>query len=105
MSVVKVIIGLGVALIAAGVAAYTFWLKPQLEFAEIATAFGAKKFCSCLYVAELTEDQCKVDFTDDVSMATFIPEDKAVTVKVLGGRISSRSVYQEGLGCVLQPEN
>lgn len=105
MSVVKVIIGLGVALIAIGVAAYAFWLKPQLEFAEIATAFGAKKFCSCLYVAELSVDQCKIDFTDDVSMATFIPEDKAVTVDVMGGRISSRAIYQEGLGCVLKPQS
>lgn len=105
MSVVKVIIGLGVALIAIGFSAYAFWLKPQLEFAEIATAFGAKKFCSCLYVAELSVDQCKIDFTDDVSMATFIPEDKAVTVDVMGGRISSRAIYQEGLGCVLKPQS
>ncbi|MGJ8561222.1 MAG: hypothetical protein ACSHX3_13385 [Litorimonas sp.] len=105
MSVVKVIIGLGVALIVVGTAAYAFWLKPQLEFAEIATAFGAKKFCSCLYVAELTVDQCKADFTDDVSMATFTSEDQAVTVEVLGGRMSSRAVYNEGLGCVLNPAN
>jgi hypothetical protein len=105
MSVVKVIIGLGVVLIAIATAAYTFWLKPQIEFAEIATAFGAKKFCSCLYVAELTVDQCKVDFTDDVSMATFIPEDRAVTVEVLGGRISSRAVYEDETGCVLRPES
>lgn len=105
MNVVKVIIGIGVALIAVAAAAYTFWLKPQIEFAEIATAFGAKKFCSCLYVAELTEDQCKVDFTDDVSMATFIPEDNAVTVEVLGGRISSRAVYEGASGCVLRPDS
>lgn len=105
MNVVKVIIGIGVASIAVAAAAYTFWLKPQIEFAEIATAFGAKKFCSCLYVAELTEDQCKVDFTDDVSMATFIPEENAVTVEVLGGRISSRAVYEGASGCVLRPDS
>lgn len=103
MSGVKVIIGLGVVVIGIGTMAYMIWLKPQLEFAEIATAFAAKKFCSCLYVAELSVDQCKIDFTDDVSMATFIAEDGAATVKVLGGRISSRAVYQEGLGCVLRP--
>lgn len=101
MSLVKVIIGISAALLAVAAAAYVFWLKPQLEFAEIATAFGAKKFCSCLYVAELTEAQCKLDFTDDVSMATFIPEDRAVTVQVLGGRMSSRAVYKDGQGCVL----
>lgn len=103
MRAVKVIIGLGLVGVALGTAAYAFWLKPQLEFAEIATAFGAKKFCSCLYVAELSEDQCKADFTDDVSMATFLPEDKAVTVEVFGGRISSRAVYEGATGCVLRP--
>ena len=103
MSIVKVIVGIGVAAIAIASGLYLFWLKPQLEYAEVATAFAAKKYCSCLYVAELTAEQCKTDFTDDVSMATFIVEDKAATVEVLGGRISTRAVYEEGLGCVIRP--
>lgn len=103
MKVVKVIMGFGVVLFAIGVAAYMFWLKPQLAFADVATNFAAKKFCSCIYVAGLTEDQCRVDFTDDVSIATFILEDRAVRVDVLGGRVSSRAVYQGATGCVLLP--
>jgi len=104
MSIVKVIMGIGVAVAAIVSGLYLFWLKPQIEFAEVATAFSAKKFCSCLHVAGLSVDQCKADFTDDVSIATFIAEDKAATVEVMGGRISSRAVYEDGLGCVLRPE-
>ena len=105
MSIVKVIMGLGLALVAIVTGLYLFKVKPTLEFAEVATAFGAKKFCSCLHVAELSVDQCKADFTDDVSMATFIPEADGARVEVLGGRISSRAIYSEKTGCTLVPED
>jgi len=104
MSVVKVILAITALLIAAIGAAYLFWLRPQLEFAQIGTAYGAKKMCSCLHVAELTLDQCKADFTEDISMVTFIPEEAAVTVEVLGGRVSNRAIYRPGLGCALVPD-
>jgi len=104
MSAVKVIIAIFVLLIVGAVAAYQFWLKPQIEFAQIGTAYGAKKMCSCLNVSELSLDQCKADFTEDISMVTFIPEENAVTVEVMGGRITNRAIYRPGLGCTLVAE-
>ncbi|GLQ22641.1 hypothetical protein GCM10007853_05150 [Algimonas ampicilliniresistens] len=104
MSAVKVIITILALLFAAVGAAYQFWLKPQIEFAQIGTAYGAKKMCSCLNVSELSLDQCKADFTEDISMVTFIPDKNAVTVEVLGGRISNRAIYRPGLGCTLVTE-
>ncbi|MEL6686192.1 MAG: hypothetical protein AAFP97_01065 [Pseudomonadota bacterium] len=103
MKIVKVIIAMGVILGLMAGAAYTFWLKPQLEFANVATAFAAKKVCSCLHVAEMSLEQCRADFTDDVSMATIIAEGQTVTVEVLGGRVSSRAVHTPDLGCTLLP--
>ena len=84
---------------------YSVWLKPQLEFAAVATAFAAKKACSCVHVAKLSFEQCRADFTDDVSMATFTPGENRMTVSVLGGRVSSEAVYTPGLGCRLLPEH
>lgn len=105
MRVVKVIIGLGLGLVIAGGLGYTLWLKPQLEFASVATAYGAKKMCSCLFVSDLSLDSCKADFTEDISMVDFTPDETGVTVEVLGGRISARADYQSGLGCALVPED
>jgi hypothetical protein len=84
---------------------YSVWLKPQLEFAAVATAFAAKKACSCVHVAKLSFEQCQSDFTDDVSMATFTQGDNSMIVSVLGGRVSSEAVYTPGLGCRLLPED
>ena len=82
-----------------------FWLfvRPMLAFAPIASAYGAKKVCSCVFVAERSLEQCKVDFTEDVSAATFIQEDSAVRVEILGGRYTERAEFTEGQGCRLVP--
>lgn len=103
MKIVKVIIAIVIVLGLIAGAAYTFWLKPQLDFARVATAFAAKKVCSCLHVAEMTLDQCRVDFTDDVSMATISVEGEIVTVSVLEGRVSSQAIHTPDLGCRLLP--
>lgn len=103
MKIVKVILILGVLIAFLAGVAYVVWIKPQLEFARVATAFAAKKVCSCLHVAEMSLDQCRADFTDDVSMATIEADGQTVTVEVLDGRISSRAVHTPGLGCTLLP--
>lgn len=104
MKAVKVILVIVSVVLLCAAAAYQVWLKPQLTYAKIAASYGAKKFCSCLHVAELTVDQCQADFSEDVSMATFIPEDNGARVEFLGGHISARAEFREGLGCTLQPQ-
>lgn len=104
MKAVKVILTIVALLLVAGGVAYQVWLKPQLVYADVAANYAAKKFCSCLFVAELTVDQCKADFSEDVSMATFIPDADGASVEILGGRISARAQYRDGLGCTLMPE-
>ncbi|MEM9600864.1 MAG: hypothetical protein AAF926_07570 [Pseudomonadota bacterium] len=104
MKAVKVILVIIAVLFGTGLLAYQIWLKPQLDYASIAANYGAKKFCSCIFVADLTAEQCEADFSEDVSMATFIVEDNAARVEFLGGRISARAVHREDLGCTLQPD-
>ncbi|MGB6317090.1 MAG: hypothetical protein WBG08_00520 [Litorimonas sp.] len=104
MKVVKVIVAVTALIGAALWAGYAVWLKPQLEFAEIATAFAAKKVCSCLHVAELPMERCEVDFTDDVSMVEFVSDGDEVRAEVLGGRIAGRAVHRPGIGCTVVPD-
>ena len=100
-----------VALIGAGV--WQFWLKQQVAFAQVATAYGAKQVCSCRFVAERELQSCLVDFPADLSAVSFnvssslIAEnrsarsDDTVTASVLGGLIQSRARYEAGLGCAV----
>jgi hypothetical protein len=103
MKVVKVIVVVALVLLGAAWAGYALWLKPQLQFAQVATAFAAKKVCSCLHVAELPMEVCEADFTDDVSMVSFQADGNVVSAEVLGGRISSVARHTPGLGCALSP--
>lgn len=102
------------AVIGAGV--WQVWLKPQVAFAQVATAFGAKQVCSCRFVAEREMESCLVDFTADLSAVSFnvssslIADNRSpdsvdtVTASVLGGLIQSRARYEDGLGCALVKE-
>ena len=103
MNTVKVIKWLAAILLLALVAGFFLVARPLLQFAPLASAYGAKKVCSCVFVAGRDLDACKADFTEDVSAATFILEERAVRVEVLGGRFSERAAYREGLGCALVP--
>jgi len=107
------LIGLA-ALIMIGGAVWQFWLKEQVAFAQVATAYGAKQVCSCLFVAEREFDSCLGDFTEDVSQVNFavsssrITEngrsrrDDTVTAEVFGGMIQNRARFEPGLGCTLE---
>lgn len=105
MKVVKVIMVLAGLLLALAVAAYVFWLRPQLRFAEVGTAYGSKQMCSCLFVSDMSLDQCQADLGDDLAAVTFIREEAAVTAQVLDGRISNRAEHVPGLGCKLVPDS
>jgi len=111
---ILLIIVLFLAVIGAGV--WQVWLKPQVAFAQVATAFGAKQVCSCRFVAEREMQSCLVDFTADLSAVSFdvsssrvtengaTRSDDTVTASVLGGLIQSQARYEAGLGCALVKE-
>lgn len=103
MNTVKVIKWIALLLGLALLAGYILVARPLLQFAPLASAYGAKKVCSCVFVAERDLEACKADFTEDVSAATFIREPSAIRVEVLGGRFAERAVFTEGLGCALVP--
>ena len=105
MKPVKVILWVLAALALAGLVAFWVFVRPLLQFAPLATAYGAKKACSCVFVAERSLEACKSDFTEDVSVARFIQEESAVRVEVdTPGRTHvERAEFTEGLGCALVP--
>ncbi len=80
---------------------WQFWLRDQLSFARLATAYGAKMVCSCRFVAGRDLQSCKGDFTVDISAFEFTETDNGVQASVLGGLISSRAVNEPGLGCAV----
>lgn len=101
MSVVKVIKWAVSAFVLIAAGFYFFVLRPQLEFAPIATAYAAKKVCSCIFVTDRPLEMCEADFVEDVSAATFTVEDQAVRIDILGGRFSDRAEFTPGQGCRL----
>lgn len=75
----------------AGGFAWQFFLKDQVAYARIATAYGAKMVCSCRFVAERPMESCLTDFTVDISQITFDETADSVRASVLGGVVSSEA--------------
>ncbi|MEX1250880.1 MAG: hypothetical protein WEA77_06760 [Hyphomonas sp.] len=71
--------------------AWQFFLKDQIAFARIASAYGAKMVCSCRFVAGRPMESCLTDFTADLSQITFKEQGDTVRASVLGGLISSQA--------------
>ena len=92
-----------VALIAGGALAWEFALAEQVEFAKVATAYGAKKACSCRYLGERPMELCERDFTEDVGLVSFVDTGEGVTASVLGGLVSETARHYPGQGCRLEP--
>ena len=115
MNAVKVLLIILAGLALIGGAVWHFWLKDQVVFADIASAYGAKQVCSCHFVADRALESCLGDFTEDVSQISFTvtasettvdgvsARDDTVTARVLGGLIQNQARYEPGLGCTLVP--
>lgn len=103
MNFVKVILAVVVVFGLAGALAWQFWLKDQMAFAKIASAYGAKMVCSCRFVAGRDMDSCQGDFTVDTSQFTFEEAENMVRVSLVGGLVSSQAVHEPGLGCAVVP--
>ncbi|MEM5515496.1 hypothetical protein WNY37_00950 [Henriciella sp. AS95] len=100
----KLVKGFAVLVVALGVvaiAAWQFWLKDQVAFGEVATAYGAKVVCSCRFVAEREMASCKNDFTEDVSAVTFKETGNSIMASAAAGLVSATATFEPGLGCTL----
>ncbi|MGA1341962.1 MAG: hypothetical protein ACO33A_02780 [Hyphomonas sp.] len=83
---------IGVILIGlAGGLAWQSFLKDQVAFARIASAYGAKMVCSCRFVAGRPMESCLTDFTADLSQIKFKESGDTIRASVLGGLISSQA--------------
>ena len=93
--IIALVLGIGFGLF------WQFWLKDQVAFAKVATAYGAKQVCSCLHVANRDMASCETDFTVDVSAISFADANNTTTASVLSGLVSAKARYEPGLGCTL----
>lgn len=101
MKRVKVLlITLAVLLVIAGLG-WQFWLKEQVAFAKVASAYGAKQVCSCLHVGERPMESCMDDFTVDISAVSISDDGATTTASVLGGLVKAEASFTPGLGCTL----
>ncbi len=93
---------IGLALVAALAAGgWRFWMKDQVAYARVATAYGAKQVCSCRFISAREIDSCLGDFTQDISLVSFSEEGQEITASVLGGLVRATAAYEDGLGCAL----
>ena len=102
MKYVKALLAAAALVLVAGGLGWQFWLKGQVAYAEVATAYGAKMVCSCLHVAGREMDSCRHDFTTDVSAVSFSDKDDVTRASVLGGLVKSEAKFEPGLGCTLE---
>ena len=101
MKLVKVLLAVVAILAIAGGLFWHIWLKDQVAYARVATAYGAKMVCSCRFVAEREMESCEQDFTADVSAVTFSEEGARIRATVLGGVAVAEARFEPGLGCTL----
>ena len=114
MKFVKVILIILAVLAVAFGAFWQFYLKEQVAFAKVATAYGAKMVCSCRFVAERDMESCMGDFTEDVSQIDFevvtrsaevdghtAKSKQSVTASAPFGLSKDTAVFEPGLGCTL----
>ena len=98
-----------VFLIAAGVLAvigglfWQFFLRGQVEYAQLATAYTAKQVCSCRFVAAREMASCQNDFTENVSAVKLTEGSDAagefIKASVLWGMVSAKAEHVDGMGC------
>ncbi|WP_084420953.1 hypothetical protein [Henriciella litoralis] len=100
MKLVKALAVIVVALGVIAICVWQFWLKEQVKYAKVATAYGAKMVCSCRFVAEREMESCKGDFTEDVSAVSFNETDQTIRASV-PLIASAEARFEQGLGCVL----
>jgi hypothetical protein len=78
------------------------YLKDQIAFARIATAYVAKQTCSCLHVGGRSLENCRKDYQpQDIAQIAITSAGQDVQASALGGAISSTAHNTPGFGCKL----
>ncbi len=101
MKNVKVLLGIVVIIGILAGAVWQFYLKNQMEYARIATAYGAKQVCSCRFIGEREMQSCRQDFTDNISALTITQHDETITATAPLGLAKGSARYTPELGCSL----
>lgn len=78
---------------------------PSPALVQIGSAYVAKQFCSCLFVAARPESSCRAEFKPQIDMARVavdrgaLPERGKVSVTLL--TTTAEATYSRRYGCVL----
>lgn len=102
MRLVKALLVTIVVVAVIGGVFWQVWLKEQVAYARLATAYGAKMVCSCRFVAGREMESCLTDFTADVGAVRFEESRSTIRASVFG-LVSDRAVHTPGTGCTLVP--
>ena len=99
----RVLVALVVSLVLAAAAGYVFWVVPTRQAVAIGSGMLAKQMCSCMFVAERSEPECRADQFDsmDPIRVEILTEPSGVRAFVpwLGERSAT---WRRGLGCTLR---
>ncbi len=103
MKTIKVFLIVIGVLVAGGGLLWQFFLRGQVDYAQLATAYSAKQVCSCRFVAGRDMASCQTDFTENVSAVTLTEgrdeEGNFVRASVLWGAVSAEARHIDGMGC------
>lgn len=90
----------GLALLA-GCGAYV--MRDQIAFANIAVGYAAKQTCSCLHVAERTQESCLAELPAEAQgQITLTTEGQRVRASAFMGAFSAMAVHEAGYGCRIE---
>jgi hypothetical protein len=91
------------ALSLAGAAGYVFWVVPTRQAVAIGSGMLSKQMCSCLFVAERSQSECRADQFEsmDPIQVEILGDPSGVRAFVpwLGERTAT---WRSGFGCTLQ---
>jgi len=77
-------------------------IKYETPLFQLGTGYNAKEVCSCLYVSDRDEDECKewTRVSPDIARFRVDEDTQTVTSKALGGAAVSFRYESEETGCV-----
>lgn len=96
----------GLALAAVIAVAYAY--RQAAPYGQVGTAYLAKQYCSCLYVAGRGERQCRAEFKPDIDRFQLTAEPAPAAAPPASAQVTARLLiwsakarYTRGFGCSL----